>query len=118
MVYWKLLVQELSSLLPYRFIDVRSDKLAHEYRVSSTPAALLGYVTGIATGPTWITVAYSPGFISTLDIRTGFHLASWHCKGIEGELSQVGFLYSNNYRNLVIIEDSSCLSLAADLSKI
>lgn len=68
---------------------MRSDKLAHEFRLSTIPSATLGYIPGVAVGSTWIAVAHSAGVISTLDIRTGFHLACWHCKGVEGELNQV-----------------------------
>jgi len=68
---------------------MRSEKLAHEFRSASLAPGQLGSIRGVAVGDTWIAAVHSGGIISSLDIRTGFHLAAWQCKGLEGEITQV-----------------------------
>ncbi|XP_067941415.1 WD repeat-containing protein 81-like [Watersipora subatra] len=72
-----------------RFIDVRSDKLAHEFRLNCASATTLGYISAIAVGSTWVAVTHSIGVLSILDIRTGFNLVCCPCRGVEGDLNQI-----------------------------
>ena len=75
-----------------RRIDVRADKPIHEYQVTALPVSTMGYISDLAVGPSWLTVIHSVGLITTLDLRTGFHIACWPCsRAMEGELTQVSW---------------------------
>ena len=101
-----------------RFIDIRSNRLAHVYRTTSSAQLQLGFIRGITVGDNWIAVAHSAGLVSSLELRTGSHLACWMYKGIEGEIQQVEKFISsyradmcNSQRYRVLAEWSCPLDL-------
>ncbi|CAM1309662.1 SPTBN5 (predicted) [Pycnogonum litorale] len=69
-----------------RFLDARTLKYVHEYKVSITPAGLIRSI-GVSPSGNWIAVGHSTGIISVLDTRTGMISAIW--KGHEGEILQL-----------------------------
>lgn len=66
-----------------RFLDARTCRYMHEYKVSTGPAGLIRCVT-ISPNGYWLAVGHSSGIISVLDVRSGLLFETW--MGHEGEI--------------------------------
>lgn len=69
-----------------RFVDVRSCRLSHHFKSTIVST---GQVKSIAVGDDgcYMAVAFTSGFVSCLDVRTGAYLGSW--KAHEAEIHEM-----------------------------
>ncbi|KAG1653323.1 WD repeat-containing protein 81 [Nymphon striatum] len=77
-----------------KFLDARSLKYAHEYKVNINPTGLIRSV-GVSPSGNWLAIGHSTGIISVLDLRTGFIRGFW--KGHEGEILQLKVFNENTF---------------------
>ncbi|XP_069116265.1 WD repeat-containing protein 81-like isoform X2 [Argopecten irradians] len=69
-----------------RFLDLRAASYAHEYKCTTSTAGLIRCVT-VSPDSQWVSVGFSSGILSLLDLRTGIMMKSW--KGHEGDILQM-----------------------------
>ncbi|XP_033731167.1 WD repeat-containing protein 81-like [Pecten maximus] len=69
-----------------RFLDLRAASYAHEYKCTTSTAGLIRCVT-VSPDSHWVSVGFSSGMLSIIDLRTGIMMKSW--KGHEGDILQM-----------------------------